>query len=172
MPIHAMSTSVSAMAAQNFGAGKLVRAVSACRIGVVFSFCVSSCFFALVMIFPESVLRIFGNDPMMIYDGVTYLRSFSYDFFLIPFIFCINGFLIGGGHTFFTLVTNILSSVLFRVPVCYFLGITMGWGLKGVGLGAPAASAWTLLVIIVYLFTGKWKHNVIHHKPAAADAAI
>ena len=172
MPIQAMSTSVSAMAAQNFGAGKIDRAVSACRIGVIFSFCVSFGFFALVMIFPESLLRIFGNDPRMIHDGVTYLRSFAYDFFLIPFIFCINGFLIGGGHTFFTLVTNILSSVLLRVPVCYFFGIKLDWGLKGVGLGAPAASAGTLLVIIVYLFTGKWKHNVIHHKPAAADAAI
>jgi Na+-driven multidrug efflux pump len=124
------------------------------------------------MIFPESLLRIFGNDPRMINDGVTYLRSFAYDFFLIPFIFCINGFLIGGGHTFFTLVTNILSSVLLRVPVCYFLGIKLDWGLKGVGLGAPAASAGTLLVIIVYLFTGKWKHNVIHHNPVAADVAI
>jgi putative MATE family efflux protein len=167
MPIMAMSASVSAMAAQNFGAGKVDRAAAACRIGVIFSVCVSSGFFALVMLFPESVLRIFGNDPRMINDGATYLRSFAYDFLLIPFIFCINGFLMGGGHTFFTLVTNVLSSILLRVPVCYFLSITLGWGLKGVGFGAPAASAGTLLVIIVYLLTGKWKHNVIHHNPLA-----
>jgi O-antigen/teichoic acid export membrane protein len=37
-----------------------------------------------------------------------------------------------------------------------------------VGLGAPSASAGVLLVIIVYLFTGKWKHNVIHHAPVPA----
>jgi len=165
MPIMAMSASISAMSAQNFGAGRVERAVSACKIGTIFSVFVSYAFFVLVMIIPESILRLFGSDPLMIRDGADYLRTFALDFLLIPFIFCINGFLIGGGHTLFTLVTGMLSSILLRIPVCYFLGITLGWGLKGVGLGAPAASAGVLLIIIVYLFTGKWKKNVIRHKP-------
>jgi putative MATE family efflux protein len=164
MPIMAMSASISAMAAQNFGAGRIDRAVTACRIGIIFSVCVAYSFYAFMMIFPEAVLRIFGNDPLMIRDGVDYLRSFAFDFLFIPFVFCINGLLIGGGHTLFTLINSILSSVLLRVPVCYFFGITLGWGLRGVGLGAPTASAGVLLLIIVYLFTGKWKHNVIRHK--------
>ncbi|MCL2881069.1 MAG: MATE family efflux transporter [Treponema sp.] len=165
MPIIAMSASISAMSAQNFGAGRIDRAAETCRIGTIFSVCVSYLFFALVMIFPASIMSIFGSDPMMIRDGVTYFRSFAFDFLLIPFIFCINGLLIGGGHTLFTLITGILSAVLLRVPVCYFFGISLGWGLTGVGLGAPAASAGVLLVIVIYLFTGKWKHNVIKHDP-------
>jgi putative MATE family efflux protein len=167
MPIIAMSASISAMSAQNFGAGRVDRAVTACRIGTIFSVVVAYVFFVLVQIFPESILRLFGNDPKMIEDGVTYLRSFALDFLIIPFVFCINGMLIGGGHTFFTLINGILSSVLLRVPVCYFFGITLGWGLSGIGLGAPVASAGTLLIIIGYLFTGKWKHNVIRHKSAS-----
>jgi len=164
MPIMAMSASISAMSAQNFGAGRIDRAVSACRIGTAFSVVVSYAFFALVMFFPDRILLLFGDDPSMINDGVTYLLSFAFDFLLIPFIFCINGFLIGGGHTLFTLINGVMASVLLRVPVCYFFGITLDWGLRGVGLGAPAASAGVLLVIIVYLFTGKWKHNVIRHE--------
>jgi len=165
MPTQAMSASISAMSAQNFGAGRVDRAVHATRIGTIFSVCVSYTFFALVMIFPSSVLRIFGSDPYMIQDGITYIYSSAFDLLLVPFVFCFNGFLIGGGHTFFTLVTGMLSAVLLRVPVCYILGITMDWGLKGVGFGVPAASAGVLLVIIVYLFTGKWKHNAINHSP-------
>lgn len=164
MPIQAMSASVSAMAAQNYGAGQLHRAVSACKIGTIFSVIVSYAFFVLVMIVPESILRIFGSDPQMIYDGAVYLRSFAFDFLLIPIIFCINGLLIGGGHTLFTLITGMLSSVFLRVPACYLLGVTFGWGLKGIGLGAPIASAGVLLIIIGYLFTGKWKENVIRHE--------
>ena len=171
MPIMAMSASVSAMSAQNFGAGRIDRAVSACRIGILFSVVISYSFFILVLLIPESILGIFGNDPRMISDGVTYLRTFSFDFLVIPFVFCINGFLIGGGHTMFTLLNSIMSSILLRVPVCYFLGITLGWGLRGVGMGAPIASAGVLLVIIIYLFTGKWKHNVIDHRPAHATRA-
>ena len=169
MPTMALSASVSAMTAQNFGAGRVDRAVASCKIGTVFSVCISYAFFALVMIFPASILKIFGNDPMMIHDGVTYLRSFAWDFLLIPFIFCINGFLIGGGHTLFTLVNTVLSSALLRVPVCYFFGITLGWGLKGVGLGAPAASVGVLFVIIGFLFSGKWKHNVVRHNGSAGS---
>ena len=172
MPIMAMSASIAAMSAQNFGAGRTDRAVSTCRIGVIFSIFVGLTFFALVQLFPASILRIFVADPRVINDGVTYLRSFSYDFLLIPFVFCINGFLIGGGHSLFTLINSMLSAVFLRVPVCYFFGITLGWGLRGVGLGAPAASAGVLLVVIVYLFTGKWKHNVIVHKEASAEGAV
>jgi putative MATE family efflux protein len=161
MPTLAMSASISAMAAQNIGANRLDRAVQTCRIGTAFSVVITWLFFVFIRIFPAQTLRIFGDDPAMIRDGVIYLRSFSFDFLLIPFIFCINGFLIGGGHTLFTLINSIFSSVLLRAPVCYFFGVNAGWGLLGVGMGAPIASAGVLLVIIGYLFTGKWKHNAV-----------
>ncbi|MDR0320397.1 MAG: MATE family efflux transporter, partial [Treponema sp.] len=163
MPILAMSMSISAMSAQNFGAGRIDRAALSCKIGTIFSVCVAYAFFVFVQIYPEPILRIFGNDPKMIEDGVVYLRVFSLDFLIIPFVFCINGLLMGGGHTFFTLINNILSSVILRIPVCYIFGITLGWGLKGVGLGVPAASLGTLLLVIGYLLTGKWKRSVIRH---------
>jgi putative MATE family efflux protein len=163
MPTQAMSASVSAMSAQNFGAGRVDRAVQACRIGTVFSVLITWAFFVLVMLFPEAILRLFGDDPRMIRDGTAYARSFAWDFLVIPFVFCINGFLIGGGHTFFTMVNSLLSSVILRVPVCYIFGVSLGWGLRGVGLGAPVASAGVLLVIVVYLFTGAWRHNAVRH---------
>ncbi|AEF80433.1 MATE family efflux transporter [Leadbettera azotonutricia] len=170
MPTQALSASVSAMSAQNFGAGKPDRAAKACFIGSAISACITFAFFAFVQIFPSFVVEIFGSDPQMIRDGVAYLRTFAFDFLIIPFVFCINGFLMGGGHTLFTLITGMLSAVLLRVPVCYFFGITLGWGLAGVGLGAPVASAGVLLVIIVYLFTGRWKVNVIKHAPVVAES--
>jgi putative MATE family efflux protein len=159
MPTIAISASISTMAAQNIGANRLDRAVQACQIGTVFSVIVTYLFFILVRIFPAHILGLFGSDPGMIRDGVTYLRSFSFDFLVIPFIFCINGLLIGGGHTMFVLINGLLASVLLRAPVCYLFGIVFGQGLFGVGLGAPLASVGTLLVIVVYLMTGKWKRN-------------
>ncbi|MDR1324561.1 MAG: MATE family efflux transporter [Treponema sp.] len=170
MPTLAMSASISAMSAQNIGAGKLGRAVEACRIGTIFSVCVTYLFFAFVQIFPTTILELFGSDPQMIVDGVTYLRSFSFDFLLIPFIFCINGFLMAGGHTMFTLISGMLSAILLRVPVCYMFGVVLDWKLFGVGMGAPVASAGVLLVTIVYLLTGAWKHNVVMGKAMQSEA--
>jgi putative MATE family efflux protein len=163
MPTLALSASVSTMSAQNFGAGRVDRAAKACVIGTAFSVVVTYVFFVFVELFPAPILRIFSDDPQMISDGVTYIRAFALDFLVIPFVFCINGFLLGGGHSFFTLVTGLLSALLLRIPVCWFFGIKLGWGLTGVGLGAPAASAGVLLVMIFYLLSGKWKHNVIQH---------
>jgi len=37
----------------------------------------------------------------------------------------------------------------------------MGWGLRGVGMGAPVASAGSLLLIIYFLLSGRWKHNAV-----------
>ncbi|MDR2404574.1 MAG: MATE family efflux transporter [Spirochaetaceae bacterium] len=166
MPTLAISASISAMAAQNIGANRLDRAVQACRIGTIFSVILTYLFFILIQIFPANILALFGHDPVMIRDGVTYLRSFSYDFLVIPFIFCINGLFIGGGHTMFSLINSLLSSVLLRVPVCYFFGIVLEQGLFGVGLGAPVASAGTLLVTVAYLISGKWKRNAVLQRPA------
>jgi Na+-driven multidrug efflux pump len=161
MPTQAMSASISAMTAQNIGAGRLDRAVQACRIGTIFSAAVTFAFFIVVRLFPAGILALFGSDPEMIQMGIAYLRAFSLEFLVIPFVFCINGFLIGGGHSLFTLINGMLAAVLLRVPVCYFFGVVANWGIFGVGLGAPVATAGTLLIIIIYLLSGKWKHNAV-----------
>jgi Na+-driven multidrug efflux pump len=107
----------------------------------------------------------------MIQDGVTYIRAFSFDFFFIPFAFCINGLLIGGGHTMFTLVSSMISSVLLRAPVCYFFGVVMGWGLFGVGLGAPVASVGAMVITVIFLLSGKWKENAVKTAQSAQSGA-
>jgi len=37
----------------------------------------------------------------MLKYGVQYIRTFSFDYLLMPFVFCINGLFIGAGHTAF-----------------------------------------------------------------------
>ncbi|MDR1531916.1 MAG: MATE family efflux transporter [Clostridiales bacterium] len=159
MPAMALSAAISAMAAQSIGAGNISRAVRACQIGTVISVAVTYVFFVLLQIYPGAAVSLFGDDPRMIADGIAYLHSFSYDFLFIPFNFCINALFIAGGHARFTLINSMLSSVLLRVPICYIFSITLGWGMWGAGLAAPAASAGVMLVILGFLFSGKWKQN-------------
>jgi putative MATE family efflux protein len=160
MPVFAISASISTMCAQNIGANRLDRAVKATRYGTAVSFVIMLAFFFLLMLFPAPIIRLFGDDPRMIEYGVEYYRSFAFDLLFVPFIFCLNGLFIGGGHTLFNLVTNAMSAVLLRVPICYLFGVVFEWGILGVGMGAPAASAGTLIVMIIFLLTGRWKTNV------------
>ncbi len=161
MPVFAISASIGTMCAQNIGANRFDRAVKATRIGIVFSLFIMIVFFVLIQIFPAQIIHIFGDDPEVIAFGVEYFRSLSFDLLIVPFIFCLNGLFLGGGHTLFNMITNALSSVLLRVPICYFFGVMLEWGIMGVGMGAPVASFGTLLIMIIFLLSGRWKKNLV-----------
>jgi putative MATE family efflux protein len=164
LPVIAIGASISAMTAQNFGAGHTGRAVKAFKFGLFISICICIPAFLFIQLFPVPILKIFGEDPKMIQDGVTYIRSYSFDLLLFPFVYCISSFLIGGGHTVIALINSLLSTLILRVPACYFFGIVKDLGIIGVGLSAPFASASVLIIMLIVVFKvkEKWKSNVIH----------
>ncbi|MDR2505611.1 MAG: MATE family efflux transporter [Oscillospiraceae bacterium] len=161
MPTAAISGAVSTMSAQNIGAGRMDRAVQSAKIGALMSMVISYTFFTLVMIFPDAVIKIFNRDAETVAAGVAYIRAFSYDLLLIPIIFNINGFLLAGGHAMFSMAVGLTSSVILRIPASYLLAVSSGLGMRGVGFGAPIASAGALTIILCYLATGRWKKNVV-----------
>lgn len=162
LPGVAMSTSVSAMSAQNIGAGKFDRARKTMFAGMAIAMAISALIFAVITMFPEACMSLFSSEPELVACGVEYMKSFKYDYFIAPLCFCFNGLFIGSGHTTFSLVNGIMSSLLFRIPASYLFGITMGMGLLGVGLGAPIASGAALAFAIIFFLTGKWKTRVVH----------
>lgn len=169
MPAIAMGAAISTTAAQNIGAGKWDRATKACRVGTAIGVSISALIFVVAQTVPEPILMLFDRNPEMIQHGVTYLRVFSYDYLIVPWVFCINGLLTGGGHTTFTLFTSALSSLIVRIPASYLFGVTLSLGLKGVGMGAPAASAVSLLLIVGFLISGKWRVNKVEQRMQKLD---
>lgn len=160
MPAIAMGASISTMSAQNIGANKWDRAIHVCKLGTSVATVISVIIFALAQLFPAEILRLFNNDPEMIAYGIEYMRTFSCDYLIVPFVFCINGLFIGAGHTTFSLINNMLSALILRIPASIFFGAVIHMGLMGVGLGAPVASFGSLLFILGFLISGKWKENV------------
>lgn len=159
MPAVAMSASIATLSAQNIGAGKWDRALQSCKAGMIISVSLNVLIFAVAQLFPQAILELFDRNPKMIADGVIYLRTFSFDYLIVPFLFCLNGMFIGAGHTTFSLFTSMVASLLVRIPASYFLGVTMNLGLRGVGMGAPVASCVSLLINAGFFFSGKWKVN-------------
>lgn len=164
MPAVAMGASISTICGQNIGAGRWDRAVQTCRIGTAVAFVISLGIFTLVQLFPEPILRMFNDSESMISYGVTYMRTFCLDYLFVPFCFCINGIFIAAGHTTFSLINSVMSALALRVPASILFGSVLNMGLMGVGLGAPIASAGSLILIIIFLISGKWKENVVERK--------
>lgn len=156
LPAVAMSNSVSAYAAQNIGAGFHDRARKCLNVGIAIALSISVAIFALVQLFPETIIGFFDGNPETIKSGVEYMRTFSIEYLFIPILFCINGLIMGAGHTFFTLISGTISSLFLRIPVAIVFGSVLKMGLTGVGLAGPAATLAGVLLAAWFLLTGRW----------------
>lgn len=162
LPAMSFAMALSALTAQNMGANKPVRAIKTLWVAIGYTWSLGLIFFAVLQLFPEKMVGLFidtanaGADEV-IRNGVLYARSFSFDYILVPIVFCTNGFFNGCGRAFFSMTNNIVCTFLFRVPFSYIFSVMAGATLFHVGLAAPMASVASNIVALIYLFSGRWK---------------
>lgn len=161
LPASAFSGAIAAIAGQNIGAGKPERAKKSLNASMLLSVICGMIFFLWAQIFPESIMQIFKADMEVTASGVEYLRGFSFDFIMVSFIFCMNGFFNGCGKTTFSMANGLISTLLVRVPLAYIFSVSLSSSLFGVGLAAPLASLLSIILAVIYLQTGRWKKAVI-----------
>ncbi len=161
LPAIAVGSSVSAMVAQNIGAGMIDRAKKTFYVGFTLAFSISLVVFVITRLFPEQILSMFGDDPDMLAAAVEYLDTFTFDYIIVPATFCLNGLITGAGHTIVSSIGGIMSSVGFRIPLAVLFGVILDKGMWGLGLAAPSASLATAVALFIYYLSGKWKRNRI-----------
>jgi len=164
LPAASFAMAMAAITAQNIGANKPYRAIRTLWLAVAYTWSVGLVFFLLLQCFPERMVEIF-IDPSsdgaqdVIRNGVLYARSFSWDYVLVPVVFCTNGFFNGCGRAFFSMTNNLVFTFLVRVPASYLFSIMAGATLYHVGFAAPMASFCSNIVALIYLFSGKWRRK-------------
>ena len=159
LPIIAMSSSVSAIAAQNIAARRLDRAMKVMKYGIVISFALGALVFAASRIFAEPILRVFKSDDAEVVEmGAKYLRAFCFDYLCVSFLFNMNSLISASGHAVFTLVSSSLSAIILRAPVAMLLSGTR-LGIAGIGYAAPVATVAAVLLALWYILAGRWKSN-------------
>lgn len=153
----AFYNSISAMTAQNIGAGQEDRAHQVLRYGLLYSLAFGGLLFALIQIFPREAIAIVKNAPEVMDAGALYLRSFSFDCLLVCFVFSLNGFFGGCGRTGFAMANALIATFLVRVPVTLFAAALSGPTLFYIGLAAPMASILQIVIQLAYLKMGRWR---------------
>lgn len=116
----AMLSTVSAIGAQNIGAGRYDRArqTLACGVAIAAGFgAVCSILFQFVS---EPVLSLFTNDSRVVLYGAQYLRVYVVDCMVAGIHFCFSGYFCACGYSIISFVHNALSIALMRVPGAYF----------------------------------------------------
>ena len=152
LPAVSFAMALTALTAQNLGAGQIGRTIKALRLSILFSVTFGFIFFLWQQIFPKSAIAIFTTDADVMNAGALYLKSFSFDYMLVPFIFCFNGFFFGCGKTIFAAITSIGSAFFIRIPVAFLLcSIIPNASLLHLGIAVPAASVVASIVAFLYL---------------------
>lgn len=148
-----MLAAVSALAAQNIGAGKHERAAQTLRYSILITV-VYGIFIAVVVQFTAPhILRVFTADAMVIILGTQYIRSYIWDCIFAGIHFSFTGYFCAYGKSYIGFIHNIIAIVLVRVPGSYLASRYFPDTLFPMGLSAPAGS---LLSVLICLFVYFW----------------
>lgn len=164
IPAMAFSAAIAAMVAQNTGAGLPERSRKCLATGTLFSFVISLVIFVVMAVIPELVIGAFTPDKLVVAAGVEYMVFCKYEYLVCAVSFCVNGYINGIGHTRFTMISNILSSIVIRLPLVYFLSTLEGATLYEIGFALPIASGVQMLIGIGFLLFAKSEREYRAHK--------
>ncbi len=152
----AMLSAMSAITAQNYGAGKKERAKLSFRyaLSMVLVFSGIMCF--MCQLFPETFVALFTKDDAVIKAGALYLMSYSTDCIFAGIHFVFSGYFCGIGKSGISFIHNLISIVTMRIPGAYFASIWFKDTLYPMGWAAPLGSVISSLICIgFYLWIEK-----------------
>lgn len=155
MPAVAMMMSVSAITAQNLGAGKRDRIKEILRWGILLNLPVLAVVSLLCFAFSEGLMAIFVKDQDVIRIGAEYLKIVGPGYLAFTVFYITNGIISGAGKTISTMIFSFISLCLVRIPLAAILSNT-GLGLKGIWYAILMSFAVTTAVSLTCYLSGRW----------------
>ena len=142
-----MLSTVSALSAQNIGAGKHDRAAGILRYAVLITVGFGLIVSVAVQFAGQGVVGMFTDDAKVIVLGDQYLRAYIWDCMIAGVHFSFSGYFCAYGLSGISFLHNVLSIVCVRVPGAFLASKYFADTLYPMGLAAPAGS---LLSVIVF----------------------
>lgn len=144
----ALLSAISAITAQNMGAGKLKRADKTLFYGMGFSVFYGLVAAVICQFIPDNLVGLFTKDALVIASGARYLLSYSVDTAIASIHFCFSGYFTGRGKSLYSFIHNIISVVLIRVPGAYIASRLFPDDLFPMGVAAPAGSLLSAIICL------------------------
>jgi len=151
-----MLSAVSALGAQNMGAGKPKRAKLTLRYAILIIVAVGSTVVALVELSAPQLVALFDNSPDVVRLGTQYLRSYVTDCVFAGIHFCLSGYFCAIEKSGISFLHNSISIVFARVPLAYLASKKFPDNLFPMGWAAPIGSILSVLICLVaYIIINK-----------------
>jgi putative MATE family efflux protein len=150
----AMLSSISAICAQNAGAGLHDRSRKTLFYGIGISVGFGLLFTILCQFQAENILLLFAREEeTVITMGAQYLRSYVFDCMAAGIHFCFSGYFCAYQKSSLSFIHNLASILLVRIPGAYLASVYFPDSLFPMGMAAPLGSLLSSLICIgAYLY--------------------
>lgn len=146
----ALMQSMASFVAQNVGAGKEKRAKKAMFTGMLVG-CSIGIFIAILAFFRGDLLAsVFSNDAAVIARAAEYLKGFAPEAVVTAILFSFIGYYNGHSRTLFVMLQGIAQTFIVRLPMSYFMSIQPDASLTMIGLAAPCATVFGIVINAVF----------------------
>lgn len=155
-----MLATVSALSAQNLGAGKEKRATDTLHYATVITTIYGMIVAVLIQFIAENVVGIFTSDTTVVTMGSAYIRSYIWDCIFAGIHFSFSGYFAACGKSYIGFLHNIISITFVRVPGSYLASKYFTDTLYPMGLAAPAGSLVSVAICVTAFILLKRKSRV------------
>jgi putative MATE family efflux protein len=146
----ALMQSMSSFVAQNVGAGKENRARKAMMYGMIFGASVGVVMTALAFFGGEQLASIFTENVAYKAKAAEYLKGFSAEAILTSILFSFIGYYNGHNKTLWVMIQGLAQSFIVRLPMAYAMSRLIPDSLIYIGLSAPSASVFGIILNVIY----------------------
>ena len=148
-----MLSTVSALSAQNIGAGKHDRAAETLRYAVLITVGYGLAVSVTAQFAASGILRAFTADAAVVLLGTQYLKGYIWDCIFAGIHFSFSGYFCAYGRSGISFFHNFLSIVCVRIPGAFLTSRYFADTLFPMGLAAPGGS---LLSVLICLAAFAW----------------
>lgn len=148
-----MLSTLSAVCAQNIGAGKYDRALQTLRYGIMITVGFGIIVSVAIQFISMPVVGLFTSDANAIQMGSQYIRGYIFDCIFAGIHFCFSGYFCACGRSEFSFLHNIIAILLMRIPGVYLTSVIFPSTLFPMGLATAAGS---LISVIICLIIFRW----------------
>ena len=143
-----MLSTVSALCAQNIGAGKHDRAAKTLQYAIMITVGFGIAVSVLVQFFAEPVVGLFTTDQLVQIMGGQYIRGYIWDCVFAGIHFSFSGYFCAYGRSEFSFLHNITAIVLVRIPGVYLMSKLFANTLYPMGLATACGSLLSVVICV------------------------
>lgn len=144
-----MLSTVSALGAQNIGAGKHDRVDSTLRYAITIGVAFGGVMAVLMQFIAPTVVRPFTSDEAVVLAGASYIRGYIFDCLFAGIQFCFSGYFCAYGKSGLSFLHNSLSILLVRVPGAWLASRFFPQTLLPMGLASAGGSLFSSIVCVI-----------------------